>query len=186
MAKSLRSSRTKSNNVKLRAKVFGPIEAARTARLSQKLAELSHRPRAERTEMDVDTDKGMADRTEPDATKATANSPPAGTGKGSSSNSEGQSAALDSHNLPIPREQFARNGLGAGEDEGSDSGRSSVMSDCSSASESESEDDELRRVALRRPAADLGASLDELYAALGLYSPDIDLIDDDFVFSRMF
>jgi hypothetical protein len=41
MARGLRSSNNKNNNTKLRAKVFGPVEDARTARLSAKLMELA-------------------------------------------------------------------------------------------------------------------------------------------------
>ena len=40
MAKGLRASVNKNNNTRLRAKVFGPVEDARTARLSAKLMEL--------------------------------------------------------------------------------------------------------------------------------------------------
>lgn len=41
MAKSLRSSIKKGNKARLRSKVFGPVEDARTERLSAKLLELA-------------------------------------------------------------------------------------------------------------------------------------------------
>ena len=46
MAKGLRSSKNKANNLKLRAKVFGPVENARKERLSTKLLELASKPHA--------------------------------------------------------------------------------------------------------------------------------------------
>ncbi len=46
MAKSLRSSRNKTNNSKLRYKVFGPVEDARKERLSAKLLELASKDKA--------------------------------------------------------------------------------------------------------------------------------------------
>ena len=48
MAKSLRATRTKNNNARLRAKVFGPAELARTKRLSEKLAAIASAPKPER------------------------------------------------------------------------------------------------------------------------------------------
>ncbi|KAF2756080.1 hypothetical protein EJ05DRAFT_539888 [Pseudovirgaria hyperparasitica] len=57
MAKGLRSSRIKSNNTKLRKKTFGPVEDARTERLSAKLLELAQQPKPERDEMDVETEE---------------------------------------------------------------------------------------------------------------------------------
>jgi hypothetical protein len=56
MAKGLRSSSKKSNKTKLRARVFGPVEAARTERLSAKLLELAQQPKPARGEMDLDAD----------------------------------------------------------------------------------------------------------------------------------
>lgn len=63
MAKSARASVKKSNKTKLRRSVFGPIEEARTARLSQKLQELAAQPKpeSEKLEMDVDTNKESSD-----------------------------------------------------------------------------------------------------------------------------
>lgn len=45
MAKSARASSRKANNVKLKRNVFGPVEAARTDRLSAKLMELIAQPK---------------------------------------------------------------------------------------------------------------------------------------------
>ena len=56
MAKGLRSSKNKANNMKLRAKVFGPIENARKERLSAKLLELASKPHAP-----AEVDTKMAD-----------------------------------------------------------------------------------------------------------------------------
>merc|ERR1711981_1356082 len=55
MAKGLRASVTKRNKSKLRSRVFGPTEDARTERLSAKLLELAQQPKATQdTEMLVD------------------------------------------------------------------------------------------------------------------------------------
>jgi hypothetical protein len=48
MAKGLRASVTKRNKSKLRDRVFGPVEAARTERLSAKLMELARQPKPTR------------------------------------------------------------------------------------------------------------------------------------------
>lgn len=45
MAKSVRASVSKRNSANLRSKVFGPVDAARTARLSAKLQELASQPK---------------------------------------------------------------------------------------------------------------------------------------------
>jgi hypothetical protein len=45
MAKSARASSKKANNQKLKSRVFGPIETARTERLSAKLLQLAAEPR---------------------------------------------------------------------------------------------------------------------------------------------
>lgn len=50
MAKSSRASSRKANNQRLKAKVFGPVEAARAERLSAKLMELASQPKPERPE----------------------------------------------------------------------------------------------------------------------------------------
>jgi hypothetical protein len=61
MAKGLRASVNKRNKSKLRSRVFGPVETARTERLSAKLLELAQQPKPTRSEMEVDTqaDKGV-------------------------------------------------------------------------------------------------------------------------------
>ncbi|KAI1752266.1 hypothetical protein F4782DRAFT_148124 [Xylaria castorea] len=48
MAKSSRASSRKTNNQRLKAKVFGPVEIERNARLSAKLLELAAAPKPER------------------------------------------------------------------------------------------------------------------------------------------
>ena len=57
MAKGLRASTKKANRVKLRSKVFGPVEDARTQRLSAKLLELASKPKDEDVRMEEDTGK---------------------------------------------------------------------------------------------------------------------------------
>ncbi|GAB7357257.1 hypothetical protein MBLNU459_g8232t1 [Dothideomycetes sp. NU459] len=54
MAKGSRSSVRKTNNTKLKARVFGPVENARTERLSAKLMELAAQPKPPKVEMDVE------------------------------------------------------------------------------------------------------------------------------------
>ncbi|EKG16212.1 hypothetical protein MPH_06649 [Macrophomina phaseolina MS6] len=56
MAKGARSSVRKTNNQALKARVFGPVETARTERLSQKLLELAQQPRPPKSEMEVEKD----------------------------------------------------------------------------------------------------------------------------------
>jgi hypothetical protein len=58
MGKGLRSSVLKTNNRKLKKNVFGPVEAARTERLSQKLQELAAQPKPPRAEMEVEESNG--------------------------------------------------------------------------------------------------------------------------------
>ncbi|KAI4597058.1 hypothetical protein KJ359_004971 [Pestalotiopsis sp. 9143b] len=50
MAKSSRASTTKTNNQRLKAKVFGPVEQARMERLSAKLLEVASAPKPEKAE----------------------------------------------------------------------------------------------------------------------------------------
>ncbi|KAL1642099.1 hypothetical protein SLS58_005688 [Diplodia intermedia] len=57
MAKGARSSVRKTNNQALKAKVFGPVETARTERLSQKLLELAQQPAPSKNEMEVEKDE---------------------------------------------------------------------------------------------------------------------------------
>ncbi|MCJ1385910.1 major facilitator super transporter protein, partial [Xylographa soralifera] len=59
MAKGLRASTRKANRVKLRSRVFGPVEGARTQRLSAKILELASRTRPIKDE-DVRTEKDTA------------------------------------------------------------------------------------------------------------------------------
>lgn len=60
MAKSVRASVSKRNRANLRKNVFGPLNDARTERLSAKLQELASQPRPEKEEMDVEsTEAGM-------------------------------------------------------------------------------------------------------------------------------
>ncbi|KAF3063790.1 hypothetical protein GL218_01449 [Daldinia childiae] len=65
MAKSSRASTRKTNNQRLKAKVFGPVEAARAERLSAKLLELAAQPKPQ-PEGD---DMKIVDGAEEDATK---------------------------------------------------------------------------------------------------------------------
>ena len=62
MAKGLRSSRNKTNNLKLRSKVFGPVEDARKERLSAKLHELASKPnqKTEENAKMIDDEKGWS------------------------------------------------------------------------------------------------------------------------------
>lgn len=55
MAKSARSSNIKKNNSRLKSKVFGPVEQARTERLNKKLQELIQQPKpSEAAAMEID------------------------------------------------------------------------------------------------------------------------------------
>ncbi|CAD0111755.1 unnamed protein product [Aureobasidium uvarum] len=58
MGKGLRSSVNKTNNRKLKKNVFGPVEAARTERLSQKLQELASQPKPPKSDMEVEESGG--------------------------------------------------------------------------------------------------------------------------------
>ncbi|PNS18622.1 Gephyrin [Sphaceloma murrayae] len=58
MAKSARSSNIKKNRTRLKSKVFGPVEDARTKRLSQKLAALASQPKAATSDMEVEKAEG--------------------------------------------------------------------------------------------------------------------------------
>ena len=61
MAKGARASTIKANNARLKSNVFGPVETARTERLSQKLLELASqpKPRPETAEVEMEADAGM-------------------------------------------------------------------------------------------------------------------------------
>jgi hypothetical protein len=54
MAKSARASKVKSNNLKLKKNVFGPVETARTERLSAKLLELVSQPKPSEAKKEVE------------------------------------------------------------------------------------------------------------------------------------
>ncbi|KAJ9155772.1 hypothetical protein NKR19_g4417 [Coniochaeta hoffmannii] len=54
MAKSARASKVKSNNQRLKKNVFGPVEAARTERLSAKLQELISQPKPSEAKKEVE------------------------------------------------------------------------------------------------------------------------------------
>jgi hypothetical protein len=54
MAKSARASKVKSNNQKLKRNVFGPVESARTERLSAKLQELISQPKPSEAKKEVE------------------------------------------------------------------------------------------------------------------------------------
>ncbi|KAF2965782.1 hypothetical protein GQX73_g7784 [Xylaria multiplex] len=77
MAKSSRSSARKANNQRLKAKVFGPVEIERNARLSAKLLELAAAAKPEPADGEsmniVDMDTGATDNSnsEKDGTTAT-------------------------------------------------------------------------------------------------------------------
>jgi hypothetical protein len=61
MAKGLRATTKKNNRTKIRSRVYAPVDQARTARLSAKLLELASQPRAAKTDMEVDPERGMSD-----------------------------------------------------------------------------------------------------------------------------
>ena len=54
MAKGARASTNKANSQKLKANVFGPVENARTERLSAKLLELASQPKPKPAKDDTD------------------------------------------------------------------------------------------------------------------------------------
>jgi hypothetical protein len=61
MAKSARSSVKKTNRTNLRARVYGPVDSARTERLHAKLLELAQQPKPEppkKADMEVDSAEG--------------------------------------------------------------------------------------------------------------------------------
>ncbi|KAN0102947.1 Protein of unknown function (DUF2423) domain containing protein [Hyaloscypha variabilis] len=53
MAKGARASTKKANNQKLKSRVFGPVETARTERLSAKLLELASQPKPKPAKEDI-------------------------------------------------------------------------------------------------------------------------------------
>lgn len=67
MAKSSRASTTKANNQRLKAKVFGPVEAARQERLSAKLLEIASQPKPV-PEREMEDAEGKGDTEQKEAT----------------------------------------------------------------------------------------------------------------------
>jgi len=59
MAKGARASSRKANNARLKSKVFGPIEHARTQRLSAKLLDLASQSRPKQNSKDAAEDIAM-------------------------------------------------------------------------------------------------------------------------------
>jgi hypothetical protein len=61
MAKGARASTKKVNHQKLKSRVFGPVESARTERLSAKLLELASQPKPKPVKDDIvmDSEQGM-------------------------------------------------------------------------------------------------------------------------------
>jgi hypothetical protein len=61
MAKGARASAKKANHQKLKNEVFGPVENARTERLSAKLLELASQPRPKPVKEDIlmESEEGM-------------------------------------------------------------------------------------------------------------------------------
>jgi hypothetical protein len=151
MAKGLRASVTKRNKAKLRSRVFGPVEAARTERLSAKLMELVQQPKPTRdTEMlQVDGQSVGEDKSTEEGEKDRAAS------------AEGQSLALQHFALscPVPRNLVDVPGDSTGNESASGS---------ESESESESEREGATVEILRGEAED--AELDMFYHFLGLCS----------------
>lgn len=60
MAKGLRATSKKNNRVKIRSRVYAPVDEARTERLSQRLLDLASQPKPAKTEMEVDAEKGKS------------------------------------------------------------------------------------------------------------------------------
>ncbi|KAI1661730.1 hypothetical protein F4813DRAFT_171390 [Daldinia decipiens] len=71
MAKSSRASTRKTNNQRLKAKVFGPVEAARAERLSAKLLELAAQPKPQPEGAEMKIVDGAEETKEDNATTAT-------------------------------------------------------------------------------------------------------------------
>lgn len=59
MAKGSRASTKKANNARLKSGVFGPVETARTERLSAKLLELASQPKPKQESVLEDVEDGM-------------------------------------------------------------------------------------------------------------------------------
>jgi hypothetical protein len=61
MAKSARASSIKTNNQRLKKKVFGPVESSRTERLSAKLLELAAQAKPAREENEAEMEDVVHD-----------------------------------------------------------------------------------------------------------------------------
>ncbi|TID15849.1 hypothetical protein E6O75_ATG08907 [Venturia nashicola] len=62
MAKGLRATSKKNNRLKIRSRVYAPVDEARTERLSQRLLDLASQPKPAKTEMDVDAEKEASNK----------------------------------------------------------------------------------------------------------------------------
>lgn len=93
MAKSSRASSRKSNNQRLKANVFGPVEIQRNARLSAKLLELAAAPKPVRVD-DESTNISL----EVDTNAAIDNG---------SAGAEGAGVAAESKCFPLSEERYA-------------------------------------------------------------------------------
>lgn len=58
MAKGARASTKKTNNAKLKSRVFGPVETARAERLSAKLLELVSQPKPKQEDVNMELQEG--------------------------------------------------------------------------------------------------------------------------------
>lgn len=103
MGKGLRSSVNKTNNRKLKKNVFGPVETARTERLSQKLMELASQPKPPKSEMEVEESGGK--NFYPRDTPSLKLTPPCADSKQAESEAKAANAngALNALAIPVPK-----------------------------------------------------------------------------------
>lgn len=103
MGKGLRSSVNKTNNRKLKKNVFGPVETARTERLSQKLMELASQPKPPKSEMEVEESSGK--NFCPRDTPSLKLTPPCADSKQAESEAKAANAngALNALAIPVPK-----------------------------------------------------------------------------------
>ncbi|THY36049.1 hypothetical protein D6D01_00798 [Aureobasidium pullulans] len=103
MGKGLRSSVNKTNNRKLKKNVFGPVETARTERLSQKLMELASQPKPPKSEMEVEESGGK--NFCPRDTPSLKLTPPCADSKQAESEAKAANAngALNALAIPVPK-----------------------------------------------------------------------------------
>jgi hypothetical protein len=103
MGKGLRSSVLKTNNRKLKKNVFGPVEAARTERLSQKLQELASQPKPPKAEMEVEESNGMRNLRR-DSRSAKLTLPPTDSKQAESeAKATNANGALNALAIPVPK-----------------------------------------------------------------------------------